>query len=126
MRCHGIARKSASLEYDIFPEIVHTGHMMCPVYFGHIIGYLHLVLLGFVTLFLLGYFLKVKFLNTESRHTKTGLLLFTGGVMLNEGFLFLQGIAAINSTYIEWINYMLLGAAVIMVSGLATLVWNKQ
>jgi hypothetical protein len=107
---------------SVIPSLSYLAFGFRPV----VIGYLHLVLLGLVTLFLLGYFLQVKFLDAGCRQVKTGLLLFTGGVILNEAFLFLQGIAAINSTYIESVNYMLLGAAVVIVSGLATLVWNKQ
>jgi hypothetical protein len=91
-----------------------------------VIGYLHLVLLGLVSLFLLGYFVHVRFLPADNRLTNTGLTIFTIGVMLNEGFLFLQGLAAINHTYIESMNYFLLAAAVIMVSGMLTLVISKD
>jgi hypothetical protein len=68
----------------------------------------------------------VRFLPADNRLTNTGLTIFTIGVMLNEGFLFLQGLAAINHTYIESMNYFLLAAAVIMVSGLLTLVISKD
>ncbi len=56
-----------------------------------IIGYLHLVTLGFISLFLMGFFIVVKGfqLNTV---TKTGIGLFVAGIVSTESLLFLQGI----------------------------------
>lgn len=107
---------------SVIPSLSYLAFGFRPV----VIGYLHLVLLGLITLFLIGYFLQAGFLPSRSRQTKTGLVLFTGGVILNEAFLFFQGIAAISFTYFESINYMLAGAALIMVSGLATMVLDKR
>lgn len=107
---------------SVIPSLSYLAFGFRPV----VIGYLHLVLLGLVTLFLLGYFIHARFLPVDNKMTNMGLMIFTLGVILNEAFLFLQGLAAINSTYIESINYLLLAAALIMVSGLLTLVLTKD
>ena len=68
------------------------------VVFGNrpiIIGYLHLVMLGFITLYLLAYFLKYGWLDVNSTFTKTAIWVFTSGVIINELFLMLQGISQI-------------------------------
>lgn len=83
-----------------------------------VIGYLHLILLGFVTLFLLGYFIQHQLLPLSYSGRRNGLILFTTGVLLNELFLFLQGVGAINSTIIPGINYFLLMAAAFLFTGL--------
>ncbi len=83
-----------------------------------VIGYLHLILLGFVTLFILGYFVHHQLLPLSSRGRKNGLVIFATGIILNELFLFLQGVAAINSTIIPAINYFLLAAAIILFTGI--------
>jgi hypothetical protein len=57
-----------------------------------IIGYLHLVLIGFVSLFLFGWFLQLGWIGLKNRTAKAGLVVFLAGFLLTEGMLFLQGI----------------------------------
>ena len=81
-----------------------------------VIGYLHLVLLGVITLFLLGYmFAKNYFI--ANKKTFNGAFVFATGVILNEALLMIQGTAAISYTTIPFINEMLLGTALILFSG---------
>ena len=83
-----------------------------------VIGYLHLVLLGFVTLFLLGYLVQQQWLYAFSKLQVTGMVIFTFGVIINEVLLMIQGIASIDYTSLPLVNYFLLGAAIMLFSGL--------
>jgi hypothetical protein len=57
-----------------------------------IIGYLHLVLIGFISFFLFAYFIRRGQLNASRRRSRWGLGLFICGFFLSEGLLFLQGL----------------------------------
>ena len=85
-----------------------------------VIGYLHLVLLGVITLFILGYIV----INGYMRVTKaaiTGIIVFIAGIFFNELILFVQGTGAISYTSVPYTNEMLLGAAVLLFAGLLIL-----
>ncbi|MEZ4909778.1 MAG: hypothetical protein R2774_02840 [Saprospiraceae bacterium] len=71
-----------------------------------VIAYLHLVLLGFTSLFLLGYsvlfgFIKISF------HSKLALYMFSFFVFANEFVLTLQGIASFGYIMIPYLNEIL-------------------
>ena len=83
-----------------------------------VIGYLHLVMLGFVSLFLIGYLIQQNFLSARSRVAITGIVIFVTGVVINEILLMAQGIAAIDDKSIPTVNDLLFGAALIMFGGL--------
>ncbi len=90
-----------------------------------VIGYLHLVLLGVITLFLLGYmFANNAFVINKS--TITGAGIFTAGIIINEIFLMTQGVAALNYTNIPFINDALLITAIIMFIGLFFLIVSQK
>lgn len=55
-----------------------------------IIGFLHLVLLGFVSLYLLAHFLHAGYLKTN-RASKIAAYVFTSAVVINEALLLMQG-----------------------------------
>lgn len=57
-----------------------------------IIGYLHLVLIGFVSLFLFGWFLQLGWIGLKNRTAKAGLVVFLLAFLLTEGLLYLQGV----------------------------------
>jgi len=57
-----------------------------------IIGYLHLVLIGFITFFLFAFFIQQKQLQVQARSSHWGLGIFLAGFVLSEALLFLQGI----------------------------------
>lgn len=91
--------------------------------FGHrpiVIGFLHLVLLGFATLFLWGYFFREGHFKS-STSARNAVWIFVSGVMLNEGVLFLQGLAAMNYAAVPYTNQYLLVAAIILFLGLLLL-----
>ncbi len=85
-----------------------------------VIAYLHLVLLGLLTLFLLAY-LKQAGLILRGGLRRQGLLLFVSGLVLQEALLLAQGALAIAYQSIPYINEALFGSALIMLVGLVLL-----
>ena len=82
-----------------------------------VIGYLHLVLLGVITLFILGYAILYGIV-IINKLSIIGVIIFAIGIILNEVVLMSQGVAAILYKIIPYCNEVLLGVAVIMFSGL--------
>jgi hypothetical protein len=80
-----------------------------------IIAYIHLVLLGVFSLFILGYLLRKQFLKPVPT-IKFATLLFLTGVILNELVLAIQGFAALTYTPVPYINEMLFIVAVILLT----------
>jgi hypothetical protein len=86
-----------------------------------IIGYLHLVTLGFLSFYLVGYFIHEKLLRTGTSGWKKGWGTFLAGVLLNEALLLIQALWAIEDSSLAFVPYLLIGAATIMFGGLATM-----
>ncbi len=82
-----------------------------------VIGYLHLVLLGVVSLFITSYCIGTGFYSI-SKTRKTGVIIFVAGIIINEVFLLLQGVGDLSYTSIPYINEALLAAAAILFLGL--------
>ena len=82
-----------------------------------VIAYLHLILLGIITLFIL-FYIYANHLIIISKNIKFGVILFTIGVLLNEIILAIQGIAAFSYTLIPYVNEMLFGIAIILFIGI--------
>lgn len=74
--------------FTIIPVIGHAVFGNRPA----IIGYLHLVFLGLLTPFILFYFIQLNVINTRPRITKTALIIFLIGIIMNELVLMLQGL----------------------------------
>jgi hypothetical protein len=81
-----------------------------------VIGYLHLVLLGFVSLFILGYALYSEALIITSVF-RLGIFLFIAGIIGNEAALMIQGIMAMGYLAVPNIQVVLLCMACIIFSG---------
>ncbi|MEP7255437.1 MAG: hypothetical protein ABI666_06650 [Ferruginibacter sp.] len=81
-----------------------------------VIGYLHLVLLGVISLFLLSYFFAGEYIQANKK-TSFAVFLFASGVILNEILLMIQGVSAISYTSVPFINELLFGTAIILFSG---------
>jgi hypothetical protein len=95
-------------------------HSLSIYAFGYrslVIAFLHLVLLGFVSLFIIGYFLQTELL-PQNRGMKKGLLVFGSGIILNEAVLMIQGLSAIGYIAIPHTNELLWGIALILLSGI--------
>jgi hypothetical protein len=103
------------------PSVSHFAFGFRPI----VIGYLHLVLLGVITLFILGYILSYQ-LVVANKATLTGAIIFTIGVVVNEVFLMSQGFASINYNSIPFINEILFAVALVMFSGLLILTISQK
>jgi len=82
-----------------------------------IMCFLHLVFLGFVSLFIIAYFAQKGFLNTKSPFTRFSLMVFTTAIVLNEILLMLQGLGAMfiaGNTLFPW---YLWGAGILLLIG---------
>lgn len=99
---------------SIHPELSHISYGFRPI----IIGYLHLVLLGVTSIFILGYIVSFELISIN-KQLITGIFIFVSGVVINELLLLVQGVAAFSYTSIPYINEMLLGAAVILLAGIS-------
>lgn len=90
-----------------------------------VIGYLHLVFLGIITLYILGYCILHNYI-IVSKTAINAIYLFTTGIIINEVLLMLQGIFDLLYISIPFINEMLLGAAVIMFTGITFTVMSQS
>ena len=90
-----------------------------------VIGYLHLVLLGVITLFLLGYLIDEKLILLNSK-TFAGIKIFTAGIIINEVLLMIQGVAAISNIPIPFINELLFITACVLFGGISLLNGSQQ
>ena len=81
-----------------------------------VIAYLHLVLLGVYSIFLLGFMFKQKII-ASSKGAKLAAFVFLAGVLFNELFLGVQGIASFVYFPIPYINELLFGAAIVLLTG---------
>ncbi|MEP7253722.1 MAG: hypothetical protein ABI683_15120, partial [Ginsengibacter sp.] len=88
-----------------------------------VIGYLHLMFLGVITMFIIGYCLVKQFIFTN-KFINTGIVIFVSGIILNELLLMVQGLSYMNYITVPYVNEMLLGAAVIMFAGI--LIFNLK
>ena len=91
-----------------------------------IMGFLHLVFLCFVTLFLLAYLMQTGVLNIEKKITKLSLVVFALGVVINEILLWAQGIGAMfieGSAIFTWLLWgagiwLFIGASLICIANI--------
>lgn len=81
-----------------------------------VIAYLHLVLLGIITLFILFQSQDEKWLN-NSKVTKSGIWIFLSGFILNELLLVTQGITSLFYIIIPFIDIGLVVAALFLFTG---------
>ena len=101
---------------SIHPQLSQLSYGFRPI----IIGYLHLVLLGVTTIFIIGYIFSQKFIKV-SKSILIGISIFVVGVIVNEILLMVQGVAAMAYRVVPHIQIMLFGAAVVLMVGLGIL-----
>jgi hypothetical protein len=102
--------------FSVIPSLSKLAFGFRPI----VIGYLHLVLLGVITLFLLGYVISLQIIKAN-RGTNMGISIFVGGIFLNELILMIQGVGAISNTMIPFLNEALMTAALVLFSGMLVL-----
>lgn len=81
-----------------------------------VIGYLHLVLLGFISLFIIAYS-SVNYILNYNKWMARGATIFIIGIVLNEILLLLQGASAMQLNTIPYNNELLLSAALVLFLG---------
>jgi hypothetical protein len=101
---------------SIHPALSQLSYGFRPI----IIGYLHLVLLGVTSIFIIGYIISFKLIITNKLVIK-GTIVFIAGIIINELLLMTQGVAALSYIAIPYINEMLLVAAMILFIGTITI-----
>ncbi len=100
-------------QFSVIPSLSKLAFGFRPI----VIGYLHLVLLGVITLFLLGYMISTNIVGT-ARASFAGIAIFVAGIFLNELLLMTQGLTAITGILIPYLNEGLLLAALTLFTGL--------
>ncbi|MBL0055962.1 MAG: hypothetical protein IPP31_07130 [Chitinophagaceae bacterium] len=85
-----------------------------------VIGYLHLVLLGVITLFIIGFSIGTGII-PHNRFLLAGTWIFIGGVVINELLLMLQGVMGLSYEAVPHIDQWLLGASIVMFTGILLL-----
>lgn len=86
-----------------------------------IIGYLHLVLLGFISLFLFAFLIQNRFLVIQTPWARLGLSVFIIGVILTEVIIFGEGIANLLNTGIPEFKLCLLTFSILLPLGIGLL-----
>lgn len=102
---------------SIHPALSQLSYGFRPI----IIGYLHLVLLGVTTIFILGYIISYKLININ-KLLISGVFIFVVGIIINELLLMVQGVSAMSYIIIPFINEMLFGAAIMLFLGAFTII----
>ena len=113
--------------FTIFPVIGDAIFGNRPI----IMGFLHLVFLAFVTLFILAYFIKKGILIIRVKWTGVAAIVFAIAVILNEVFLLSQGFAAMftnGSSIFPWLLWMtgfllFIGSVLIAIARFKTVRW---
>ncbi|NUM31242.1 MAG: hypothetical protein HUU47_02835 [Bacteroidetes bacterium] len=90
-----------------------------------VIGYLHLVLLGIISVFLIAYIVSSEFIKLN-KFAISGIVIFVFGILYNEILLLIQGIAAMKYEYVKNTNELLLSAAVVLFLGVLTIVFSQK
>jgi hypothetical protein len=106
---------------SLFPEISKLAFGFRSI----VIAYLHLVLLGITTLFLLGFMLMQGYI-PQVKLAIWGLLLFCVGVFANELILMVQGVASFAYILIPYTNEMLLGVSIFMLFSLTLVLFSYR
>lgn len=81
-----------------------------------VIGYLHLILLGIITSFIVGYAFTFGMIPNH-KAVKNGISVFVTGILVNEVILMSQGVSDILNLAIPYVNILLLAAAVTLFAG---------
>jgi len=90
-----------------------------------VIAYLHLVLLGVITVSLLAYLFSFGLIKVN-KLSKTSVIVFVCGIILNEVVLMIQGIGDFSYTSIPYANEILFGITLLMFLGLVSLLISQR
>jgi hypothetical protein len=90
-----------------------------------IIGFLHLVFLGFVTFFILSIYCSIKAFNAKIFFVKFALIFFSSAILLNEATLLFQGVGILFETTSHVYPWLLWIAAISLFTGAILLMLAK-
>jgi hypothetical protein len=99
----------------IFPPLGNAVYGDRPV----IIGFLHLIFLGFLTFFILSKLIEERYFHKGKQLIVYPFYVFAGGVIANEVLLMLQGLGILFKTNSFIYSWLLWGAAIVLVTGAA-------
>ena len=97
----------------IFPQLGNAVYGDRPV----IIGFLHLVFLGFLSFYLLATFVENGYFSKQNKVISYPFIIFSSGIILNEFLLMLQGLGILLKTNNDIYKWLLWGAAIILFAG---------
>ncbi len=86
-----------------------------------VIGFLHLVFLGCVSLFLFAFFIEIGIIQ-GSEWLRRGLIIFTTGVILNEIVLFVQGLEAMFMVSNPYFQHALFIISILLLTGIGLII----
>jgi hypothetical protein len=89
-----------------------------------VIGYLHLILLGIISLFIITYSFTFQQIH-KSMGLKKGIIVFVAGMVFNELLLMIQGVSDLFETGVPGISVWLLFAASVLLCGAAIMAWYQ-
>ena len=116
-----------ALSAKLLLQIGSTHPQLSQLAFGFrpiVIGYLHLVLLGMISLFILAYAISQNILSVSKTAIK-GLIIFVSGVIINELVLMIQGVMAMQNESLGSVHYYLFAIALLMFSGILILIVSQ-
>lgn len=105
---------------SVIPFLSHLAFGFRPI----VIAYLHLVLLGVISPFIIGYVIAENYVVMNNKMYQ-GVFIFTTGIILNEIVLMIQGISNIYYINVPYTNEMLLVIALIMFIGVSLLIISQ-
>lgn len=97
----------------IFPRLGNAVYGDRPV----IIGFLHLVFLGFVTFFILALLIENSYFTLKNKLVLFPFIIFSTGIIANEALLMIQGLGILFQTNNDIYKWLLWGAAIILFTG---------
>ena len=98
---------------SLLPDLSQLAYGYRPI----VIGYLHLVLLVIISLFILAYTLTHKYVR-ENRVSAFGLYLLVVGILFNELVLMVQGLSGMLRVYIDYTHQSLVVASAVICVGI--------
>lgn len=106
---------------SVVPSLSQLSYSSRPI----VIGYLHLVLLVIISLFIIAYAYTYGYLKTN-RLAAASTVVLVAGIVLNELVLMIQGMPTLAHMSINQIPLLLGVAAGIMLTGLIGLLWSQR
>jgi len=89
-----------------------------------VIGYLHLILLGIITIFILAYSFTFHQIQVNAG-TKRGIIVFVTAIVFNEILLMIQGVSDLLYTGVAGMQYWLFAAACMLLGGMGIIVYHQ-